>query len=242
MRCSPKSTTWFADATRLVVGLALLLVGAAVGATEDVADPLVAAAIIEAVETRVGTGFDVQVESLTARLAKRGVAVAAVPAPGARLGQPARFTLVTAAPASGRPARVGDAVATVRVTGAMVRAAVPIARGQAIDRRLFVVQAGDAGRAPIAALPTPAQLIGAEAARDIRAGELLAPPAIRPAPLVESGQLVVTVATIGAVGVEGRAVASQRGVLGQTIRLVNPDTRRLLRGRVVGAGRVEVMP
>ena len=52
---------------------------------------------------------------------------------------------------------------------------------------------------------------------------------------------VVVRARVGGIEAEGRAIASQNGVAGDVIRLVNPDSRRTLQGRIVGAGEVEVI-
>jgi flagella basal body P-ring formation protein FlgA len=60
-------------------------------------------------------------------------------------------------------------------------------------------------------------------------------------PAVRAGDRVVTVAIVGAVSVEGSAVALQSGRLGGTIRLTNPDSRRQISGVIVAPGRVEVM-
>jgi flagella basal body P-ring formation protein FlgA len=40
---------------------------------------------------------------------------------------------------------------------------------------------------------------------------------------------------------EGRAIASQSGGPGDLIRLVNPESRRTLQGRIVARGEVEVL-
>lgn len=243
MRCSRRSTTSFADAVRVIAALALALVAATVRASDDAGDAAVVAAITRAVQARVGDGFLVHVENLTARVAAGDAVTAAVPAPGSRLSQIIHFALVGArsAGSTGGTRRIGDAVARVRVTGPVVRAARDLARGRTLAADDIRVQEGEAGGAPLGPLPGPAEAIGAETRRPIRAGELLTPAVIRVAPLVESGQVVVAVAIVGSVGVEGRAIAAQHGGLGEIVRLVNPESRRSLRGRVIGPGRVEVL-
>jgi flagella basal body P-ring formation protein FlgA len=52
---------------------------------------------------------------------------------------------------------------------------------------------------------------------------------------------VVTVARIGALEIRGRAIAAQSGSLGETVIVVNPESRKRLRGRIVADATVEVM-
>ena len=59
--------------------------------------------------------------------------------------------------------------------------------------------------------------------------------------LVRSGRDVVTLARIEGLEVRGRAVAVQSGDLGEVVLVVNPDSRKRLRGRVVGPALVEVL-
>ncbi|MGE0039789.1 MAG: flagellar basal body P-ring formation chaperone FlgA [Vicinamibacterales bacterium] len=242
MKCSPRSTTSFADALRLVAGLVVLLVGVSARASDEPVPPAVTAAIAEAVAGRVGPGFSVEVVEVTARLVEEATAIVAVPEPGARLETPTRFRLVE--PGTGRLAadtRVGDAVATVRVSGPMVRAGRRLPRGVVLEASDLAVSESDAGDAPLGPLPAAADLVGAKTVRPIAEGELLTASLVRVPPLVSSGQLVTTIARLGRVRVEGKAVAAQQGALGQVIRLVNPDSRKTLHGTVVGPGRVEVL-
>ena len=48
-------------------------------------------------------------------------------------------------------------------------------------------------------------------------------------------------ARIGAVEVRGRAIAAQSGGLGETVIVVNPDSRKRLRARIVADATVEVI-
>lgn len=242
MKCSRRSTTSFADGARHAVVLCLLLLGASVRAADEEVPPAVTAAILDAVRDEVGEGFAIEIVDLTARLTTDPTVVEAIPAPGARLSTPMRFTLVV--PGKGRRSsrvRVGDAVATVHVTGPIVKTAHAIERGAVLEAADLAVVEEVASDVPLEPLLSAAELVGTETVRRLAEGEMLTSALVRLPPLVESGQLVTTVARLGRVRVQGKAVAAQRGVLGQIIRLVNPDTRRTLRGRVVAAGRVEVL-
>lgn len=223
--------------------IGIVLVMAAVGgvsAQGPVDDEAVARAIERAVVARIGSGFTVRIADLSARLSDAATHLEARPVPGVRLGQAARFALFDA---SGmRPApRVGDAVATVFVSGPAVKAARGIERGTVLTADDMTMVTDEISGVLIAPLPRVEDVTGAQTLRDIVAGEMLTTMLVRVPPAVVSGQLVTTVARVGHVNVESRAVAAERGALGQIIRLVNPESRRNLRGTVIGPGRVEVL-
>jgi flagella basal body P-ring formation protein FlgA len=233
----------------------LVLVAALAGDVRAAAraDDAVARAIERAVSARMGDGFSVRIADLSSRLArtrKPGDVEAsnrasiptleARPVPGARLGQPVRFALFEAA-GGRRAARVGDAVATVFVSGPAVMTVRAIERGDVLTAEDLMVASDEIGGVPMAPLPTLAAATGAQAVRDMTAGETVTSMVVRIPPAVVSGQVVTTVARVGSITVESTAIAAQRGVLGQVIRLLNPASRRRLRGTVVGPGRVEVL-
>ena len=118
MKCSRRSTTSFADGARLAAVLGLVLLGVSARAADEPAPPAVTAAILDAVRGEIGEGFAIEIVEVTSRLVVEPAALEALPAPGARLSRPMRFTLVERG--EGRRSsrvRVGDAVATVRVIG-----------------------------------------------------------------------------------------------------------------------------
>lgn len=239
------------------MALSLVFVAAAggVSAREPGSQTAVEQAIARAVAGRVGPGFVVRVVDLSTRLSDAASDLEARPVPGARLGQPVRFALFavgTSRPApfdlrSGRPEpgrgapRVGDAVATVFVSGPAVKVVREIGRGERLRAEDLATMTDEIGGVPMALLPTMMHATGAEALRGIAAGAMLTATVIRVPPAVASGQVVTTVARVGPVNVESRAIAAERGSLGQMVRLVNPESRRKLRGMVVGPGRVEVL-
>ena len=73
-----------------------------------------------------------------------------------------------------------------------------------------------------------------------RAGGAIAADAVTAAPLVRSGDEVATMAASGQSVAQGRATALEDGALGAIVR-VQIEKRRL-RGRVRGAGEVEITP
>jgi len=63
----------------------------------------------------------------------------------------------------------------------------------------------------------------------------------RPPTLVRAGDRVRAVARVGGVEAVVIAIAEQSGSAQQVIRVVNPDSRRAIRARVVAPGEVEVV-
>jgi flagellar basal body P-ring formation protein FlgA len=196
------------------------------------------AAIAQAVRQRMGPEVDVAVDEIAVTAAPVAGEVEATPAPGARTGRPSHFSL-TVTTASG-PRRVGSAMATVRVEGAVLRAARALARGDVLSESDVVVARGRADRVALRRLPAAAEIAGARVTRAVPEGEVLAIDVLALQPAVRSGQQVRLRATVGGVVAHGVAVATENGRLGEVVRVVNTDSKRTLTGRVVGAGEVEV--
>lgn len=229
----------------MVAGLAAALVASLVVAGPAVADTTPAdlqaaeAAARQAVRAIFGNDADVQLGAPVLSLVPdAGVVVSAVPEPSSRTGGPVRFVLYGDLD---QTRRIGRLTARVDVRAAHVRA-----RGKVAAR---VVPAADAvetvvddiGRQVLLPLPTLDAVLAATMRKALVPGEVVTQAALVLQPLVASGQDVMTVARVGALEVRGRAVAAQSGQLGETVIVVNPDTRRRLRGRIVGDALVEVL-
>jgi flagella basal body P-ring formation protein FlgA len=216
---------------------ALLVVGLAVAAgADDIAAPDVEAAIRAAVSARLGVAADVKITDLRVRrLATRtGGALVATPEPASRLGNLVRFALEYA---DGRAA--GQATARVSAAAPHLRATRDLPRGHVVEVGDVAKVNDDVGGMPLR--PLPCDVVGARVVLPLPAGSALTPAAIAMAPLVKSGDNVVTRVRIPGIEVRGRAVASQDGNLGEVIRAVNPDSRRPLKVRVIARGEVEVV-
>jgi len=206
-------------------------------------------AIAVAVRTRVGEEAAVRVTALSVVLAPGSGhgALCAAPEPGSRLGRPMRFTLTRAAqpacPVTGtrqpRGVRAGEATATVRVVARHARAAQAIARGQELREGDLILVVDDVGEGPLRRLPQ--DLLGARALRAIEAGAILTATMVAPVPLVRSGDEVRTRVRVGAMEAVGLTVAQQTGQLGDVIRVINRNSHRALRGRIVGPQEIEVI-
>lgn len=197
------------------------------------------AAARQAVRAIFGDDADVRLGApVLSLMPDAGVVVTAVPEPSSRTGGPVRFVLY------GDPdqtRRVGRLTARVDVRTAHVRARGKIAARAVPAAEAVETVVDDIGRQPLAPLPTLDAITAATTRKALLPGEVVTQAALVPQPLVASGQDVMTVARVGALEVRGRAVAAQSGQLGDTVIVVNPDTRRRLRGRIVGDALVEVL-
>ena len=236
MKCLRSSTTWCGSA----VAVAILFAAARLWATDTIVETAVRTALVAALQARLGAGCDITIESLEVQINVTSSSLAAIPAPGARLGGLVRFTLV--ASRAGRPAmRVGTARAIVRVTAAHSRAARHVARGALLSREDIETVVTDLGTLPIEPLVPVDEILGGRAIRDLASGEVIGLAKVAPRSVVRSGEVVTVKAVVGSVEVSSRAVAAQSGTRGQVIRLVNPASHRSFKGRVIGAGEVEVL-
>ena len=242
MRCSNRSTP---SSSNGVVTLAGMMVMLWVGTTAAASDQTqrVEQAIADAVRARIGEAAEVHVTVGQVRLPDDEIAaLEARPVSGARLGRRTRFTLYLPPAAPNQKAqRVGYAVAEAHATLEHVQTARPISRGVVLTAEDVVVTTADVGRVPLAPLPTIDEVLGATLSRPLKAGVLIGRTAIRLPMLVRTGDLVVTRVQVGAVVVAGRTTATESGQLGEVIGLLNEQSGRRLRGRVVAQGEVEVV-
>ena len=221
-----------------IAGLAVLVASA--GAEGSAERAAAVAAARAAVVTAFGGDADVAIDRPVLSMAPGApAATLAVAEPGSRTAGPIRFVLYVRDGADNR--RVGRLSAVVRVRAPHVRA-----RG-AVDARttppadaLDVVR-DDIGRQALVPLPALATVLSSTTRRSLIAGEVVTATLLTTPDAVESGDEVITVARIEGLEVRGRAIAFQSGSAGETVILINPDSRKRLRGRVVGPALVEVL-
>jgi flagella basal body P-ring formation protein FlgA len=204
---------------------------AAVAATPEV----MSRAIADAVVARVGAGAEVTVR-LTSAVAPNwtGDPTSASLDPAARLGAPIFVTFFNGPGASLRVS------ADVHIVADYVRASHTLLAGQTIGPA-DVTPVRDAVPAmPLRHLPTAAEVLGARTIRRVSAGDILQAGFVATPPVVQMGEPVTAIARIGDIEVAARFVAEDNGRIGDLIRIVNPDTKRTLRARIIKAGTVEV--
>jgi flagella basal body P-ring formation protein FlgA len=196
-------------------------------------------AVTEAVRTVFGPDAQVSIEAPACEHRRGAVITGARPEPGSRTAGVVRFLLV--AEHDGRAVRVGRLTASVHVTAAHVRALVPLTSRTPVSETDIEDVSGDIGRMPFAPLPQRADVVLRQVRRPVTKGEVVGAGVVDTPPLVRSGRQVVTVARVQGIEVRGVAVAAQDGRLGDVVLVVNPDSRKRLRGRVVADSLVDVL-
>ncbi len=157
--------------------------------------------------------------------------------------QPTRqFTVTVEIPANTPNAQ------KLRVSGrAYPMAEVPIAlrsinRGEVIDEGDFEWQSirGDISRQGYATAPD--QVIGMAAKRGIKAGTPIRLLDLQPPVLVRKGGLVTIILKQGNMSLTAQGKSLDNGALGDTVRIVNSQSKRTIEATVDGPDRVSVMP
>jgi len=159
----------------------------------------------------------------------------AIPEPGSRLGRPIRFILF----ADG--ARIGSVVAKLEVTGSAVRSSRALTRGEDVAADAIEVVDVELRNILLDRLPTSGEIVGAQARRDIRAGELLTGATVIVPPAVKSGDEVRVIVSTGVIELTSVGRASGSGHVGDLIRVLMPQSRKGLKARITGPGSVEIV-
>jgi flagella basal body P-ring formation protein FlgA len=203
-------------------------------------DARVRDAIAVAVKARMGEDVSVRVDEIAIAGRIGEGRLVATPDPAARTGRPSVFALSEAAPGQ-RARRVGSATASVTVDAVHAVAVRGFSRGAVLTADGIREDTGAVAGVPFRPLPLRQVIVGARLTRDVAEGSMITDLNIKAVPYVRSGEVVTVHARLGSVQAEGRAIASQSGGPGDLIRLVNPESRRTLQGRVVAPGEVEVL-
>ena len=194
-----------------------------------------AEAIAAAVAERLGGDVAVRVGDVETTV-RPEPGLVAEPDVSARLSRPARFILTN------RGQRRGVAVATVTAEARYARAARAVARDEVIGADAVDFTEGTLPMLPIRRLLRADDLTGLQARRTLAAGEPLTAAVLRVPPLVKTGDEIAVTVRIGVVQVVGTGTASGSGHIGDTIRVRQPHSSRLLSARITGPGAVEIEP
>jgi flagella basal body P-ring formation protein FlgA len=222
--------------TPAAVALAIVMSAAQAPAASPACDrSLVRTLVSSGLRKLVGDDATLDANVVDCTVADGAVLDTALPEAGARFGRPVRFRLMQ----DGRQ----RGYATVTVTGvlAQVRTARPVDAGTVLQEDDLRAMTADATGELIERLPDLSMAIGARAIRALTANEIVTTRTARVPPPVRSGDRVAVTAVLGGVVVTGVATAQQSGQVGDVIRLVNADSRRVLRARITGKGSAEVM-
>lgn len=200
-------------------------------------------AIVAAVQARMGTDADVLVDAVRDVTMTGGPLVDAVPAPGATIGGATRFVLRGAGATSGDRSRLlplGYATVTLRVVVAHAHSARAVRRGAAFAAADLTPVRHVFAAGPLKRLPTTDDALHGRALRDLPAGACLTPQTFAPTPAVRAGADVEAVMRSGGIEVRAALVAVDSGEPGNTVRVVNPQSRKTFRARVVARDVVEI--
>jgi flagella basal body P-ring formation protein FlgA len=191
---------------------------------------VVRAAVLE----RMGPDVEVTV-TLLSLPAQPALFRSATADPSAWLGKPVRVSLLTGA----GPATFASV--DLKVVADYAVTTHEIAAGRVLTADDVKAAHGELRDMPLRRVPAAGALVGARALRAMAAGTTIQSSFVIVRRVVEPGDKVTVVAAAGAVEVTATLVAADGGQVGDVIRVVNPDTRRYLRGRVLRAGFVEVI-
>lgn len=222
---------------RILLALAFVALSARFAWSADT--NAVRTAIAGAVASRLGPGAEIAIASLQITATSQEGVLTARPEPGARLGRASQFSLTVATETG--PRRIGSAVAVVTAITRRLQATRPLQTGDVVAAGDVTEMRGSVANGPLKPLPIAEEAIGARVVGTLTAGDVVTAGNIRPVPLVRSGQQVTLTAKVGTVEAHGVGVAVENGQNGSVIHVVNPDSRRTIVGRVVGAGEVEVV-
>jgi len=221
--------------------LVVLMAAAPAAAAEPPAEASVRDAIVTAVRARMGADADVQIDAVRLSDGWAAAQTQARPDPGAKIGQPMRFSLGATPDGAGAAVQwTGAAEARLRVRVAHLHTRRAVRRGATLsDEDVELVRHEIDG--PLRAWPAEEAVGRSRALRDFDPGACLTRSSLAVVSLVTRGQEVRAIVRFGGIEAEARLVAADKGELGSVIRVVNPDSRRALKARVVGAGVVEVI-
>lgn len=166
-----------------------------------------------------------------------GSFVSAVPDPLGRLGREMNFTLSTA----GTAAKTVRVRARVDVVVPRVQAKTPILRGHVVSADDVEIVAGPLVGVPVKRLPEMSQIVGQPALRPIDRGQVIESSFVAVRRVVQAGDTVTVVAMVGTVRVTAVFTAADSGDPGDVVRVVNHDTHRSLKARVLSKGMAEVI-
>jgi flagellar basal body P-ring formation protein FlgA len=121
------------------------------------------------------------------------------------------------------------------------RATRGLSRGETLAAEDLADRAAEVGAVLLQRLPQSGELVGARVLRDVLADEVVTRSVAAVRPLVQSGDAVAIRARSEGVVVQAPGVATQSGDPGETIRVVNRESRRTVKARIVAPGTVEVI-
>jgi len=129
----------------------------------------------------------------------------------------------------------------VKLLQPVVVASRPLARGQRLGRDDLALEKRDVGTLRGKAIRDPAQVLGYLMSRGVPAGRALDSAVLEAPVLVERGRRVRMAVQAQGIDITMAGVALEDGALGETVRVRNPASRRIVEGIVVGPAQVRLL-
>jgi flagella basal body P-ring formation protein FlgA len=216
--------------------LAAAVIATTVAAVNGRSEDHVREAIAAAVRDRMGAAADV-IDELEVDREIEGP-VLATPDPGSRLDRAIRFTLRPVANPRG-PSRW--ATALVRVAVLHAHANRHLDRGVEISAADLTASSHVIATGVLRALPTVESAANARSLRPLAEGACITASSIAAMAAVRGGHEVIAITRIGDVEARATVTAAENGDAGSVIRVVNRQTQRPLKARVLSKGIVEIV-
>ena len=164
---------------------------------------------------------------------------------------PVRLSSLNYSPATGRFEAVilvdiGTSVDRQRIRGTATEMVKTLSTNRAINRGEVItaddiaVQMVPRRTAGQIRTPDPTQIIGMSARRQITPGQPLALGDVSPPQLVTRGEIVTLIYEIPGLLLTGRGQATESGTRGETVAILNQQSKRIVHGVVIGQGRIQV--
>lgn len=135
--------------------------------------------------------------------------------------------------------RVSGLVTEMRETAVLTRA---LTRGETVGPSDIVLERRPREGAGADVMTSAGAAIGQIAQRSLSAGAMLRSGDLAPPDLVQRGEAVSIVFEAQGVSLSLRGIANESGRLGASIAVLNPASKKVLQGSVIGPGRVSVSP
>ncbi|PID40376.1 MAG: flagella basal body P-ring formation protein FlgA, partial [Proteobacteria bacterium] len=140
----------------------------------------------------------------------------------------------------GEPVKKISARTTISVMADVVVASRPLAKRRRIERSDLTIERRDLSTLPSDCLKRIEDAIGNRTSRMIYPRSVLQAGMITTPPVVQRGDIVRITVSAGPMVITAAGKAKQQGCKGETIRVVNTDSNRIIMARISGPGAVEV--
>lgn len=128
----------------------------------------------------------------------------------------------------------------VRVFKAVLVAADTLPRGQRLARSDFRLEQRDISALHGGYITQSGAFLGYTVRRQINAGRVISPNALQMPKIVKRGEFVTLIASTNGLQIRTQGVALEDGIKGSTVRVRNKRSQRIVEGRVIESGLIQV--